>query len=49
ALREQAKALGLTHVHFLGAVEELEKVALLQSCLAVVMPSHLRSEAFGLS
>lgn len=48
-LRAQAARLGLHHVHFLGHVSEEDKVALLTLCYAVVFPSHLRSEAFGIS
>ncbi|MXV07793.1 glycosyltransferase [Xanthomonas sp. LMG 9002] len=49
ALRAQAQALGLPHVQFLGTVDEADKHALLAACDALVFPSHLRSEAFGLS
>lgn len=48
-LRAQAAALGLENVHFLGRLGDEDKVALLQLCLAIVFPSHLRSEAFGIS
>lgn len=48
-LRQQAMRLGLTNVHFLGAVSDEDKVALLKLCRAVVFPSHLRSEAFGVT
>ncbi|CAG9175552.1 D-inositol-3-phosphate glycosyltransferase [Cupriavidus laharis] len=48
-LKEQAERLGLTNVHFLGALPDLDKMALLQLCGAVVFPSHLRSEAFGVT
>lgn len=48
-LRAQAQALGLNHVHFVGRVDDDDKVALLQLCSAMVFPSHLRSEAFGIS
>ena len=48
-LKQHAQRLGLTHVMFVGAVEELDKVALLELCYAMVFPSHLRSEAFGIS
>lgn len=48
-LREQAVTLGLTNMHFLGRLGEEDKVALLQLCSAIVFPSHLRSEAFGIS
>jgi rhamnosyl/mannosyltransferase len=41
--------LKLKNVHFIGALPDVDKVALLQLCYAVVFPSHLRSEAFGLS
>jgi len=36
-------------VHFLGELPEEDKVALLQLSYAIVFPSHLRSEAFGIS
>ncbi len=48
-LREQAARLGLHHVQFLGRLAEEDKIALLQLCSGVVFPSHLRSEAFGIS
>lgn len=48
-LKEHAKRLGLKNVVFLGALDEPDKVALLQLCHAVAFPSHLRSEAFGIS
>ena len=48
-LRAQAARLGLDHVHFLGALPDEDKTALLALCRAVVFPSHLRSEAFGMS
>ncbi|MDQ1094837.1 glycosyltransferase involved in cell wall biosynthesis [Xanthomonas sacchari] len=49
ALRAQAQASGLSHVHFLGRVDETDKHALLAACEALVLPSHLRAEAFGIS
>jgi rhamnosyl/mannosyltransferase len=49
ALKEHAQRLGLTHVHFIGAVDEDDKAALLELSYAMVFPSHLRSEAFGIS
>ncbi|CAG1022209.1 N-acetyl-alpha-D-glucosaminyl-diphospho-ditrans, octacis-undecaprenol 3-alpha-mannosyltransferase / rhamnosyltransferase [Methylococcales bacterium] len=49
ALKEQAKNLGLGNVHFLGALPDDDKVALLKLCYAVAFPSHVRSEAFGVS
>jgi len=48
-LKSQAQQLGLTNVHFLGAIPEVDKVALLKLCYGLVFPSHLRSEAFGVS
>ena len=48
-LKAHAVRLGLRHVLFLGALGEDDKVALLALCYAVAFPSHLRSEAFGIS
>lgn len=48
-LKKQAEKLGVTNIHFLGALPEEDKVALLDLCTALVFPSHLRSEAFGIS
>lgn len=49
SLREQAGKLGLKHIYFLGAVSERDKVALIKLCYSVIFPSHLRSEAFGIT
>jgi glycosyltransferase involved in cell wall biosynthesis len=49
ALKQQASDLQMGNVHFLGALPEADKVALLSLCYGVVFPSHLRSEAFGIS
>lgn len=48
-LKLHAERLGLNNIHFLGVLPDLDKVALLKLCYAVVFPSHLRSEAFGIS
>lgn len=48
-LKAQAGRLGLRNVQFMGHIPETDKVALLQLCYGVVFPSHLRSEAFGIS
>jgi glycosyltransferase involved in cell wall biosynthesis len=48
-LKQQALRLGLKNVRFLGAVSDEDKVALLKLSRAVVFPSHLRSEAFGVT
>jgi rhamnosyl/mannosyltransferase len=37
------------NVHFVGAIDEAEKVALFQACTAFVFPSNRRSEAYGLA
>ncbi|WP_444907910.1 glycosyltransferase [Microbulbifer sp. SSSA008] len=44
-----AKRLGAKNVVFAGFVSEAEKMALFSLCRAVVFPSHLRSEAFGVT
>jgi len=49
ALRQQAQDRGLTNVRFLGHVSDEDKMALLLLSRAFVFPSHLRSEAFGMS
>jgi len=48
-LKKQAMQLNLRNVHFLGHLPEEDKVALLTQCYGLVFPSHLRSEAFGVS
>ncbi len=48
-LKGHAARLGLTHVLFLGFLDDADKVALLTLSYAMVFPSHLRSEAFGIS
>ncbi|WP_226661982.1 glycosyltransferase [Microbulbifer aggregans] len=48
-LRALAEELGAENVVFAGFVSDEEKVALLKLCRAVVFPSHLRSEAFGVT
>jgi rhamnosyl/mannosyltransferase len=48
-LKRKAEETGLSNVHFLGFLPDEDKVALLTLCYAVVFPSHLRSEAFGIS
>jgi rhamnosyl/mannosyltransferase len=48
-LKAHAERMGLKHVLFMGALDDHDKVALLKLCYAVAFPSHLRSEAFGIS
>ena len=38
----------INNVVFAGQVSDAEKVALLEHCRALVLPSHLRSEAYGM-
>lgn len=49
ALRQQTQRLGLERVDFVGPVDDDDKIALLTLSRALVFPSHLRSEAFGIS
>lgn len=48
-LKQRATELSLDNVHFLADRSDLDKAALLALCTAFVFPSHLRSEAYGLS
>jgi len=48
-LKAQAREHGLDNIHFAGWVSDEDKAALLTLCRAVVFPSHLRSEAFGVT
>lgn len=48
-LRKQAAKMGLNNIHFLGRLPDEDKFALLELCYGIVFPSHLRSEAFGIS
>lgn len=48
-LKSLVDQYGLSNVHFVGQISDEDKVALLSLCYAVVFPSHLRSEAFGIS
>ena len=48
SLRSIVKRWKLNNVIFTGRVTDSEKVALLKSCKALVLPSHLRSEAYGM-
>ena len=49
ALKEQARELGLANVIFTGYLSDHQKMALFHLCRAVVFPSFLRSEAFGVT
>ncbi len=48
-LKRQAQRLGLCNVTFAGQVSERAKVALIQLSRAVVFPSYMRAEAFGVA
>ena len=48
-LKQQTKTLGLQNTHFVGAVSDEDKCSLLELCYGVVFPSHLRSEAYGMT
>lgn len=48
-LKNQSQRLGLGNVAFTGYLPDPMKVALLRRCRAVVSPSYLRAEAFGVS
>jgi glycosyltransferase involved in cell wall biosynthesis len=48
SLLEKVKRLGLKNIVFCGQVTDSEKINLIQSCLALVLPSNLRSEAYGM-
>jgi rhamnosyl/mannosyltransferase len=48
-LKAHAARLNLAHVMFVGQLDDADKVALLTLCYAMAFPSHLRSEAFGIS
>lgn len=47
-LRELVQTMGLNNVIFAGQVSEEDKHTLLKHCTALTLPSHLRSEAFGM-
>jgi glycosyltransferase involved in cell wall biosynthesis len=48
-LKAYARQHNLANVFFLGALSDPDKTALLELSVGLVFPSHLRSEAFGLS
>jgi len=48
-LKALSQRYGLTGIRFLGGLPDEDKVALLSLCYGLVFPSHLRSEAFGVS
>jgi len=48
-LKASVAKLGAQNIYFLGHLLEDDKMALLELCYSLVFPSHLRSEAFGIS
>ncbi|ACZ75562.1 MAG: glycosyltransferase family 4 protein [Dickeya sp.] len=48
-LKAQVMRLGLKNILFVGAVTDEDKNALLELCYGIVFPSHLRSEAYGMT
>lgn len=48
-LRQEVARRKARNVRFLGHVSDREKVALIKGCAGLVLPSHLRSEGFGIS
>jgi rhamnosyl/mannosyltransferase len=48
SLKSMTAELGVTNVVFAGQISQDEKVVLLQYCRALALPSHVRSEAFGM-
>jgi len=48
-LKHQVENLGINNIYFIGFVSDGDKVALFTLSYAIVFPSHLRSEAFGIS
>ncbi|WP_157940471.1 glycosyltransferase, partial [Escherichia coli] len=48
-VRREAQQRGLSNVMFTGMLNDEDKYILFQLCRGVVFPSHLRSEAFGIT
>lgn len=48
-LKANAAKFGIKNIYFLGFLSKEDQVALLELCYAIVFPSHLRSEAFGIA
>lgn len=48
-LRRLRDEIGADNVIFAGQVSDAEKVALFRRCRALALPSHLRSEAYGMA
>jgi len=48
-LKERVSREELSNVHLIGQVSQSDKAALLRLATGVILPSHLRSEAFGVT
>lgn len=48
-LKDKAASLQLKNIHFLGHLNDNDKIALLHLCYGFIFPSNFRSEAFGIS
>jgi rhamnosyl/mannosyltransferase len=48
-VRQEAQRRGIQNMHFVGGLPDADKMAILDLSMGLVFPSHLRSEAFGLS
>jgi len=48
-LKLKVKKEGVNNIHFVGFVSDLDKASLFTLSYAIIFPSHLRSEAFGIS
>lgn len=49
SLKRFAREHNLSHVHFPGQISDRDKSALMSTCRALVFPSHLPSESFGVT
>ncbi|MBP2848013.1 glycosyltransferase family 4 protein [Dickeya oryzae] len=49
SLKKMVSNTNSNNIHFLGELSEIDKMAVLRGCYCFVFPSHLRSEAFGVS
>lgn len=48
SLRKLSAEKGATNIRFIGQISDDDKICLLRNCSVFALPSHLRSEAFGM-
>jgi rhamnosyl/mannosyltransferase len=48
-LKKEAKAIGLDNVQFVGRISDEEKIAFIKLSRAIVFPSFIRAESFGIT